>query len=91
MLHEIVQWFERAGASIALLALTIGIFGGAVYAAHLTEKRTRNRWLIWGAGILTFVLLSLIFGSTYQAVKRATCYGIRPFQSCVDGDDDGAE
>jgi len=84
----LIYGLGRVGATLALSVLSLMMFGAAVWAGAWTAERTGKDWQGWVAGIAALMLIFLLFGSTYGAVQRATCYHVEDFHACMDEDDE---
>jgi hypothetical protein len=85
-MHTIFGWLGGFGASIVEIAIALGMFAGATAAGFYAAKRTNNNWIGWAVGIAAYVVLTLIFGPTYEAAKQIDCRHSDDYQSCMEND-----
>jgi hypothetical protein len=72
-MQAVWDWLGTIGAEITELTIAIGTLAAGVAAGIYASRRSGRRWIGWAIGIAVSAVLVLVFGSTYQTVRKMAC------------------
>lgn len=86
MVERVFAITGSIGASILMLALSLGMFGAVFVAGHWVAEKQASRWQGVAAGALALIMVVLFFGPSLAALEQQSCVSATDHEACMEGD-----
>jgi dolichyl-phosphate-mannose--protein O-mannosyl transferase len=81
----VIQWFGRFGVSLVLVMAVAAVAAAAWYVSQISERFIRSKPLSRIIGVVTFLVLLVIFVAAYRSVQQSSCFSSL-FERCAENE-----